>query len=511
MLKILFLSAMSITVEIDNSAIYFNERKDDIFLDEQLIFKDYDKNIFSIFDLIPDKDYSLTYGEDKITFHTLSCSEIVYSKGIDNTGMSDVTEKLQMLINNSKDNSLIVIEEGIYHITSLFLKSNKTVYLKKGAVLSASIKENDYLDLPSEIVDENGNEICLSTWEGSPQVMKTSIINGFNIKNAYLIGEGEINGNAQLSTWWVDFRKKPYARPHIIYINNSENIVIQGIKVKNSPQWTIHPFFSKNLKFLDLYIENPKVSPNTDGLNPQACDNVEIIGVYFSVGDDCIALKSGKIDLARKYKKPCTNITIRNCYMKNGHGAIVLGSEMSGGIKNITVSRCIFEGTDRGLRIKTRRGRGKDAIIDGVVFSDILMKNVLTPLVINMFYFCDPDGKTEYVYSKEKLPIDDRTPYLGAFTFRNLRCEDSEVCAGYFYGLPEQPIEKIEIDDCYFSFKEDAQEGTPAMMSFAETLTKSGFKFYNVNKVILNNNQIIGNIGDKMFVNNVKEFYVDEL
>ena len=134
----------------------------------------------------------------------------------------------------------------------------------------------------------------------------------------------------------------------------------------NSPAWTIHPYFSKNVRFLDLYIKNHKYSHNTDGCDPESCDGVDIIGVRFSVGDDCIAIKAGKIYMGMKYQTPCKNLTIRNCYMKDGHGGVVLGSEMSGGIKDLTVERCIFEGTDRGLRIKTRRGRGKYAIIDGV-------------------------------------------------------------------------------------------------------------------------------------------------
>ena len=94
---------------------------------------------------------------------------------------------------------------------------------------------------------------------------------------------------------------------------------------------------------------------------------------------------------------------------------------MSGGVKDLTVSQCVFSHTDRGLRIKTRRGRGKDAVIDGVTFENIKMDNVITPLVINMYYFCDPDGKTEYVWSRDpKTPVDDGTPYLGKFLFRDI-------------------------------------------------------------------------------------------
>jgi polygalacturonase len=394
---------------------------------------------------------------------------------------------LQDLISRAQDNALIIIKKGTYLFTSLMMRSNITICFEKEATLIASTNVNDYEELPGEVTLDDGSIKQIGTWEGSPSVMKKSLITGIDVENVAIVGEGLINGRANESTWWENFREKPYARPHMVYFVSSSNIHIQGVNFKNSTQWTIHPYFCHNVGFYDFSIENPKVSPNTDGLNPQCCDHVEIIGIHFSVGDDCIAIKSGKMYIGKKYQTPCQNITIRNCLMQYGHGAIVLGSEMSGGIKKLHVEKCIFDSTDRGLRIKTRRGRGNTAIIDGVTFSHIIMKHVLTPLVINMFYFCDPDGKTEYVWSKEKLPVDDRTPYLGKFTFKNIVATDCEYAAGYFYGLPEMPIEEINIIDCSFSFAPNAGSGTPAMMSFAETCSKRGFIFNNVNHVLLSN------------------------
>ena len=101
------------------------------------------------------------------------------------------------------------------------------------------------------------------------------------------------------------------------------------------------------------------------------------------------------------YKRPCEDVTIRQCCMRDGHGSVTIGSEMAGGVKNLTVRDCLFLETDRGLRIKTRRGRGKDAVVQGILFENIRMDHVRTPFVINCFYFCDPDGHTEYVRSKE--------------------------------------------------------------------------------------------------------------
>ena len=151
------------------------------------------------------------------------------------------------------------------------------------------------------------------------------------------------------------------------------------------------------------------------------------------------------------------------------------------------MSQCLFNQTDRGLRIKTRRGRGKDAVIDGIVFENIKMTDVLTPLVVNMFYYCDPDGHTEYVYSKEKLPIDERTPYLGRFVFKDIDCYDVNVAAGTFYGLPEQPIDSISIEKVSFHYSNNPKAGIPAMMDGLEPMKGKGLIFNYVNRVNMNN------------------------
>ena len=208
--------------------------------------------------------------------------------------------------------------------------------------------------------------------------------------------------------------------------------------------------------------------------------------------------------MGKTYKKPCENLNVRNCSMNFGHGSVVLGSEMSGGIKNMKVSQCLFNQTDRGLRIKTRRGRGKDAIIDGVTFENIEMDDVLTPLVINMFYFCDPDGKTEYVWSKEKLPVDDRTPYLGKFVFKDINCKNVNVAAGAFYGIPEMPIEEIDIVNVKFHYSDNPKEGVPAMMTGLDPMKGKGLLFNYVNKVKMENVEFIGLKDKDVELNEVK-------
>ena len=202
--------------------------------------------------------------------------------------------------------------------------------------------------------------------------------------------------------------------------------------------------------------------------------------------------------MGKTYKTPASNHTLRNNLFKNGHGAIVLGSEMSGGVKNLSVSQCVFSHTDRGLRIKTRRGRGKDGVIDGVVFENIKMDNVITPLVINMYYFCDPDGHTEYVWSRKSLPVDEGTPYLGKFVFKDIECVNCECMAGYFDGLVEQPIKEIVIENVSFSFKEDAKPFLPAMLENVSEYCKAGLYVDNVENLVLKNVTFSGVVGEKI-------------
>ena len=259
-----------------------------------------------------------------------------------------------------------------------------------------------------------------------------------------------MDGNAQNSTWWFDVKNRAVARPKLLFTNRCSGIYIHGINFKNSPCWHLHPYNSKQIGIYDISVTAPKNSPNTDGFDPESCDNVEIIGAHFSVGDDAIAIKSGKMYEGKILNIPASNHTIRNCLMEFAHGAVVLGSEMSGGIRDLSVTRCLFKNTDRGLRIKTRRGRGKDAVVDGVTFSNIKMEGVLTPLVVNMYYFCDPDGKSDYVQNKNALPVDDRTPYLGRFCFKNMICTDCSVAAGFSTGLLNSLLSKLKYQTLRF-------------------------------------------------------------
>jgi len=203
-------------------------------------------------------------------------------------------------------------------------------------------------------------------------------------------------------------RLSQYLRPPLLQIRKSEHVSVEGITLTNSPFWTLHPLYSTNLFFKGLTIINPKDAPNSDGIDVDSCQTVHITGCLIDVGDDGIVLKSGSGEDGIKTNIPTNNVRIEHCTVKNAHGGAVIGSETAGGISTIHVSDCFFDGTDRGIRIKTRRGRGGK--ITNLVFSDIRMQDNLCPLTLNMYYRCGSDNEEDF--SLEKLVSSSTTPSL---------------------------------------------------------------------------------------------------
>ena len=506
MFKQLFVSGTTACFELENTNPYYAPEKYRVTVNGVITDKIWESNVFSLFNLQPDTAYVIgtTLDSETLTIHTDKESGVVNVKdlGAKGDGVTEDTYYVQMAIDSCPKGGRVVIPEGSYYVRPIVLKSDITIEIQKGGELLGDIVEEHYPYVPAKIEHEDGTEEILATWEGNPYPCHQSFVSAYKQSNIKIVGEGAINGNADHSTWWATPKGRAVARPRLVTLNKCENVVFHGVTCKNSAAWNLHPFFSKNLGFYDIRVQNPYTGPNTDGLDPESCDNVNIIGCVFSVGDDCVALKAGKLYMGTKYKTPANHHTIRNDLFQDGHGAIVLGSEISGGVKNLSVCQCVFKHTDRGLRIKTRRGRGKDSIIDGVVFENIKMINVITPFVINMYYFCDPDGHTEYVWSRKKQPVGDDTPYLGKFLFKNIECTDCECMCAYFDGLVEQPVKEVVIENVSFSFKSDAKPFKPAMLEFVRDYCKEGIYIDNVENVILKNVTFDGVEGDTIIQKN---------
>lgn len=443
-------------------------------------------------------DWAEAEFETEAEFVTLNVKRF----GAKGDGIADDTGAIQAAILCCPAASRVLIPAGTYKIRNLFLKSNLVLELGKGARLTAFQERSEYPILPGIIESNDGTkDYNLGSWEGNPLDMMAGIITGIQVEHVVICGEGAIDGGGDFEKWWVKGKNtRPPFRPRMIFLNRCQDIVLQGITVMNSPAWNIHPYFCRDIKIYGLKIESPDSSHNTDGIDPESCERVEIAGVHFSVGDDCIALKSGKIYMGRKFKQPSAHIRIRQCLMEKGHGAVTVGSEIAGGVQDVLVQKCVFRDTDRGLRIKTRRGRGKDSVLAGIVFEDISMDEVKAPFVVNSFYFCDPDGRTEYVGTQAALPADERTPEIKSLKFSRIDCTNAHYTGICIYGLPEKKVGEVYLEDIRISYRADVKAGAAAMMTECRPTAGQGIYAQNVEKIVLKNVRLEGAAKEFEFV-----------
>lgn len=440
------------------------------------------RNAVTFSNLTPESDYTGTVKGGgyiwNIAFRTesaISLSPVDF--GAKGDGSTDDTVSFIAAIASLPKNGYLVVPEGQYLLSPLFLKSDMTLLLQKGAELIGKTDKAAYPVLPAATEKK-----ILGSWEGLDNPCYASLVTAINCENLKIAGEGIINGNAGKDNWWKNPKmKKPAARPRLVFLANCRNITMSGVTLKNSPSWTLHPFGSHDLVFSDLKIMNPPDSPNTDGLNPEFCHRVRIDSIHFSVGDDCIAIKAGKKELADRTGLHTEKIDIVNCLMEKGHGAVVLGSEMSGGISDVTVRDCVFLDTDRGIRLKTRRGRGGE--VSGINCESIYMRNVGSAFVFNMFYFCDADGKSDAVQNKNPVPVNEGTPALSDVSIKNVTIEDLRNSLLFMYGLPERKVDRVVIESVKVSAAASAEPDYAAMMCDIEPLSRHGLFLRNVDSL----------------------------
>ena len=491
-----------ITLEMENEYAFRMPESYKVLLDGKEVTTT-DENVVTLGGLIPDTEYTIAVccGGETTTQVLRTKAETylisVKDTGAKGDGVTNDTTKLQAAISACPAGGTVYVPAGTYLTGPLFLKSEITLWLEKDAVLLGDPERNNYPILPGVIHDPEdfSKEYSLASWEGNPLSAFASLITGIGVSDVDIIGEGVLDGNAGASDWWVDVRKKRIAwRPRTLFLNHCTNVRIQGIRIQNSPSWTIHPYYCDHLKFLDIRIWNPENSPNTDGMDPESCSDVEIIGVKISVGDDCIALKSGKLYMGREHYKPSEHITIRNCMLERGHGSVTIGSEAAGGIRDIRVEKCIFSGTDRGLRIKTRRGRGDRNVLDDICFESLIMKDVHMPVTVNMFYFCDPDGHTDYVQNQESQEASEKTPRIKGLTVRNVQCDGVSASFVCVYALPEMPMERLTLENVKVNFLPEAERKSevPIMMDHFPEMSGQSFYIRNLRELNVKNVTISG-------------------
>ena len=370
---------------------------------------------------------------------------------------------------------VLTVPAGVYPTGPIELISHMTLEVLSGAELRFHQDLNAFplVDLEFEGIPGPGYKPCLYAKDA---------------EDITVTGYGTLNGQGDY--WWQLLREKKLAhpRPYLVCFDGCTDVRLENVKLTQSPCWTVHPLRCENVVIRGLRIKNPADSPNTDGIDPDGCRNVRILDCTIDVGDDCIAIKSGTEDTVNA--RPCENVIIEGCHFLHGHGGVVLGSEMSGGVRNVLVSSCVFIETDRGVRLKTRRGRGGE--VAGVQLDNLLMEKVMCPFVFNMYYFCGKGGKLPEVQDRNPRPVDKGTPKLRDVRIFNVTARKCGACAGFFFGLPEQPVEGVTLSNVQVEMDEEAVPGLPAMMSGCPEMKGAGFYLRNARRVDLSGVRVLG-------------------
>lgn len=423
----------------------------------------------------------------------------------------------------------VEVPEGVWFTGPIVLKDNIELHVGQNAVIVFSDDKSLY-------------PLVETTFEGLNTLRCQSPLSARGVKNVAVTGRGVIDGNGDawravkkdklnprqwkelvqgggvlsddektwypsesykfgatsgadqnVSTWATtraDFeRMRDFLRPVMVALHNCENVLLEGVTFQNSPCWNIHPAMCTNLIVNDITVRCPDYAQNSDGIDIESCRNVVLTNSRFDVGDDGICIKSGKDKAGRDRGIPCENILVDNCIVFHGHGGFVVGSEMSGGVRNVKVSNCVFSGTDVGLRFKSTRGRG--GVVEHIWIEDIAMSDILQePLLFDLFY----GGKSASealaagpeAESADLAPeaVDETTPAFRNIHIRNVWCRGARR-AMYFNGLPEMNVEHVTVENTYI---------------YAAT----GARINESSDVVLRNVQIVPEQGPALMLNNVK-------
>jgi polygalacturonase len=391
----------------------------------------------------PDKDFNVTsYG----------------AKGDGNTDCTDAFRKAIEECSLS-GGGRVVVPEGEYLTGAIHLKSNVNLYISENAVVKFYTDPSYYLPL------------VFTRWEGVECMNYSPLIYAFNEENIAVTGKGILDGQGGNDNWWnwkgnkedgwkkgmpdqKAARKKlfemaennvppeerifgegSYLRPNFIQPYRSRNILIEGVTFRNSPMWFLNPVLCENVTVKDVRFEG--LGPNNDGCNPESSRNVLITGCYFDTGDDCIAIKSGRNADGRRINTASENIVIRNCVMKEGHGGVVIGSEISGSVRNVFAENCVMSSPnlDRALRIKTNSVRG--GTVENVYLRNIEVGEVSEAVIKINFYYEEGDAG-EYTPSVRNINVENLTSRKSPYAL-------------WIKAYDRSPAEVIKLENCSFS------------------------------------------------------------
>jgi polygalacturonase len=385
----------------------------------------------------------------------------------------------------AKGGGTVFVPAGRWVTGPIHLASNIHLHLAEGAELLFSQDFADYLP------------VVFSRWEGLELMNYSPLVYAKDCENVAITGKGKLDGRGQ--AWWPwkktqkDAAKRLYdmasagtppekrvfgtqgdLRPSFIQTVGCKNVLVEGVTISSGPMWTIHPVYSENVIVRRVTVLTD--GPNNDGLNPDSSKNVLVEDSLFSTGDDCVVIKSGLNEDGWRVGRPSENIVVRRLRGQRGHGGVVIGSEMSGGVRNVFVDDCEFVGTDRGLRIKSMRGRG--GVIENVYYQNVRHLDLrLLDVELTTFYA-----------SSTLVPLTQKPPTIRGVHVKNITGNGGKTAAE-IVGLPELPIEDITFDDVSIASETGARivDATNVRFTNAKITPKTGraFRVENARNVTL--------------------------
>ncbi len=350
------------------------------------------------------------------------CDPHSYGARVD--GVSKDTAAIQSAIDacEREGGGTVRLTAGTWLSAPILLKSNIALQIERGATLLGSPDHQDYRP---------------KIEFGAPGLQ--SLVNATGASNVSITGGGVIDGAGE--SWWAMARTvkgagvmgSDHPRPRLVVFDHCRHVLVEGVILQNSPMWQLVPYYSDDVTIRNIKVLAPPDSPNTDAIDPFSSSSVRIDHVLADVGDDDVAIKSGKANSPGP-DDPSRDITMTDCTFLHGHGLSV-GSEIAGGARNIRAERIRFDGTDNGIRIKANRDRGHD--VGPLFFRDIRMKNVRNALIVSEYYpkILAPDPDVAQ-------PVTRLTPYFHDIILENVTATDI-VSAGAIAGLPEAPIHGV--------------------------------------------------------------------
>jgi len=482
---------------------------------------------------------------DLPTFKKDTFNIIKYGAIPDGLSLNTKSINAAILECNKKGGGVVLIPAGLWLTGPIEIKTNVNLHLQKNALLQFTTDFDQY-------------PLVKGNWEGLPQMRNQSPISATDQQNIAITGFGIIDGGGEAwrlvkkdklteTQWkklvasggivgedkksWYPSEKffkgsqlknpgviepgktpefynsiKDFLRPNLLVITNCKKILLEGVSFQNSPAWCLHPLMSEHLTVKNVDVKNPWYAQNGDGIDLESCKNVLIENSSFDVGDDGICIKSGRDEAGRKRAMPTQDVIIRNCVVYQAHGGFVIGSEMSGGAKNIYVDDCTFIGTDIGLRFKTTRGRG--GIVENIFINNISMKNIVGEAILFDMYYAAQDpvpltGEKREPPKVETQPVSEATPQFKNFTIKNVVCNGAAK-AIFVRGLPEMSVKNIVLENMVLQANDglDMTEGSGIALKNIQLITKNTnpvMNIHNSKDIVLN--KIGYNSGAELLLN----------